>query len=104
MEDKHQLFIATLKQDQHILKNMSEKEIENYFFEFLKKYHGKFAFRKSLCRTTNLKPYTIDNAISEKILTCNKYNEDESYQVFCTKEFAKVVSSCYITKLKRGGL
>ena len=97
-----QIFQETLSRDAHILLKMNDQDIENYFFNFLKKYHGSFDFRKPLCKTTKMKAYYINSAIKNGKISVESYNNNDKYAIFSIKEFSIVVANFYKRKLRGG--
>lgn len=104
MINREEIFQKTLSKDLHLFLNMSDKDLENYFFNFLKKYHGEFDFRKPLCKTTKIKAYFIDSAIERGKITVQSYNNDNRHEIFCTKEFSILLTDFYKRKLRSGKL
>lgn len=101
---RNEIFQKTLSKDLHLFSNMSDQDLENYFFNFLKKYHGEFDFRKPLCKTTKIKSYFIDSAIERGKISVESYNNDNKYKIFSIKEFSILVTDFYKRKLRSGKL
>ncbi|MEG0237914.1 hypothetical protein [Cetobacterium sp.] len=104
MIKRNEIFQKTLSKDLHLFSNMSDQDLENYFFNFLTKYHGEFDFRKPLCQTTKIKAYFIDSAIERGKILVQPYNNDNRHEIFSIKEFSILVTDFYKKKLRSGRL
>lgn len=105
MNKKNTEFFKALKKDIHIFKTMNDLEIQNYLHNLLKNiYNGEFAFRKSLSKITQIKRYSIDEAIKNKKLQVHSYNDNLRFEIFSLKDFAALATDSYKNRLRSGRL
>lgn len=104
MIKKSDIFIGTLKKNLTLFKNMSDLELENYIFNFLKTLHGEYDFKTSFCNTTLIHSQHVKDAILKNKIPFENYNDNDKYIILSTKDFSKIVISSYRRKLRSGRL
>lgn len=104
MMKKSDIFIGTLKKDLALFKNMSDSQLENYIFNFLKTLHGDYDFKTSFCNTTLIHSQYVEEAILNNNIPFENYNNNDKYIVLSTKDFSKIVINSYRRKLRSGRL